>query len=200
MKRGRIIILSGPSGVGKGTVLKEVMRRRPELQFSVSATTRPIRPSETDGVNYHFISKEAFGKLIEEDALLEHVIYADNYYGTPEKPLDEANAKGISVVLEIEVQGALKVFDRRSDTVSIFVAPPSFEELERRLVGRGDTAPEVMKERLRIARWECENARKYQYIVINDSVERAADQIEAILTAEECRSEYQINFLSEEEK
>ena len=200
MKRGRIIVLSGPSGVGKGTVLKEVMRRRPELQFSVSATTRPIRPSEIDGVNYHFISKEAFEKLIAEDALLEHVTYAQNYYGTPEKPIEEANARGISVVLEVEVQGALKVFDRRSDTISIFIAPPSYEELERRLVGRGDTAPEVMRERLRIARWECENAKKYQYIVINDSVERAADQVEAILIAEGCRSEYQTNFLSEEEK
>ena len=199
MKRGRIIILSGPSGVGKGTVLREVMRRRPELKFSVSATTRPIRPSEVDGVNYHFISKEAFEALIADDALLEHVTYADNYYGTPESPLDEANAQGISVVLEIEVQGALKVFERRPDALSIFIAPPSYEELERRLIGRGDTAPEIMRERLRIARWECENAKKYQNIVINDSIERAADQVEAILTAEGCRAEYQTNILSEEE-
>ncbi len=193
-------MLSGPSGVGKGSVLREVMRRRPELQFSVSATTRPIRPSETDGVNYHFISKEAFEKLIADDALLEYVTYADNYYGTPEKPLDEANDKGISVVLEIEVQGALKVFERRPDAISIFIAPPSYEELERRLVGRGDTAPEIMRERLRIARWECENVKKYQYIVINDSIESAAAQVEAILTAEGCRTEYQMNITSEEEK
>ncbi len=193
-------MLSGPSGVGKGSVLREVMRRRPELQFSVSATTRPIRPSETDGVNYHFISKEAFEKLIADDALLEYVTYADNYYGTPEKPLDEANDKGISVVLEIEVQGALKVFERRPDAISIFIAPPSYEELERRLVGRGDTAPEIMRERLRIARWECENVKKYQYIVVNDSIESAAAQVEAILTAEGCRTEYQMNITSEEEK
>lgn len=200
MKKGRIIILSGPSGVGKGTVLREVMRRRPELRFSVSATTRPIRPSETDGVNYHFISKEAFEKLIADDALLEYVTYANNYYGTPEKPLDEANAQGISVVLEIEAQGALKVFERRDDAISIFIAPPSYAELERRLVGRGDTAPEIMQERLRIARWECEVAKKYQYIVVNDNIERAADQIDAILTAEGCRAEYQSMILFEEEK
>ena len=200
MKQGRIIIISGPSGVGKGTVLREVMRRKPELQFSVSATTRPIRPSETDGVNYHFMSKEAFEKLIAEDGLLEHVTYADNYYGTPEKPIDEANARGISVVLEIEVQGALKVLEKRPDAISIFIAPPSYAELENRLVGRGDTAPEIMKERLRIARWECENAEKYQYIVINDTVESAADQVVSILTAEACRAEYQTNILSEEEK
>jgi guanylate kinase len=198
--QGRIIILSGPSGVGKGTVLREVMRRRPELEFSISATTRPIRPSEVDGVNYHFLSKEAFEKLIAEDALLEYVTYADNYYGTPEKPIDEANKNGISVIVEVEVQGAIKVLARRPDALSIFIAPPSYEELERRLVGRGDTAPEIMRERLRIARWECENAKKYQYIVINDSVEKAADQIEAILTAEGCRAEYQTNILTEEEK
>ena len=199
MKKGRIIVLSGPSGVGKGTVLREVMRRRPDLQFSVSATTRPIRPTETDGVNYHFISREAFQKLIADDALLEYVTYADNYYGTPEKPVEEANEKGISVVLEVEVQGALKVFERRPDVISIFIAPPSYEELERRLVGRGDTLPEIMRERLRIARWECENVRKYKYIVVNDCIESAASQIEAILTAESCRTEYQSNILSEEE-
>ena len=200
MKRGRIIIISGPSGVGKGTVIRELRSRRPELQFSVSATTRPVRPSELDGVHYHFISKETFEKLIEEDALLEHVTYADNYYGTPERPIDEANSRGISVVLEIEVKGALKVLERRSDPISIFLAPPSFEELERRLLGRGDTPPEVAQERLRIARWDCAQAKKYQYIVINDIVERAADEVEAILTAEDCRSEYQPNILSEEEE
>ncbi len=199
MKKGRIIVFSGPSGVGKGTVLQEVMRRRPELRFSVSATTRPIRPSETDGVNYYFISKEAFESMIADHSMLEHVTYAGNYYGTPEKPLEEAMEQGLSVVLEIEVQGALQVFANRDDTISIFVAPPSFAELERRLRGRGDTAPEVVEERLRIARWECAQASKYKYIVINDTVERAAAEVEAILTAEACRSEYQESILPKEE-
>ncbi len=198
MRRGRIIIISGPSGVGKGTVLREVMRNRPELRFSISATTRPIRPSETDGVNYYFISKERFEEMIAHDELLEHVNYAGNYYGTPEKPLDEALEQGISVILEIDAQGALKVIDRRPDAISIFIAPPSYKELERRLTGRGDTAPEVAAERLKIAIWECEIAKQYQYIIVNDTVERAAAQMEAILTAESCRSEYQ-TILSEEE-
>ncbi len=191
MKKGRIIILSGPSGVGKGTVLREVMRRRPDLRFSVSATTRKIRPSETDGVNYYFISRERFEQMIACDELLEYVSYAGNYYGTPEKPLNEALEQGISVVLEIEVQGALKVIARRPDAISIFIAPPSYEELTRRLTGRGDTKPEIAAERLKIALWECENAKKYQYIIVNDTIERAADEVEAILTAEACRSEYQ---------
>lgn len=198
MKKGRIIILSGPSGVGKGTVLREVMRNHPELRFSVSATTRPIRPSETDGVNYYFISKERFEEMIEKDELLEYVRYADNYYGTPEQPVNAAIEQGNSVILEIEVQGALKVMQRRPDAISVFIAPPSYEELERRLIGRGDTAPEIAAKRLQIAISECEAAPKYQYIIINNTVECAAAQLEAILTAEGCRSEYQ-TILSEEE-
>ncbi len=198
MKKGRIIILSGPSGVGKGTVLREVMRRRPDLRFSVSATTRPIRPSEIDGVNYYFIGKDRFEQMIANDELIEYAQYAGNYYGTPIKPLEEAIAQGISVILEIEVQGALKVIERRSDAISIFIAPPSFAELRSRLLGRGDTAPEIAEERLRIARWECENAKNYQYIIVNDTVAHAADEVEAVLTAEACRSEYQ-TILSEEE-
>lgn len=198
MKKGRIIILSGPSGVGKGTVLKKVMARRPDLQYSVSATTRPIRPSETDGVNYYFISKDQFEAMIAQNQLLEYASYAGNYYGTPEKPVDDALEKGISVVLEIETQGALKVMKRRADAITIFIAPPSFEELQSRLLGRGDTAPEIAERRLQIARKECSVASEYQYIVINDTVEQAAQRVEAILTAEDCRSQYQNILLKEE--
>ena len=162
MKKGRIIIVSGPSGVGKGTVLREVMKNRPDLQYSVSATTRPIRPSETDGVNYYFISKEQFEAMIAENRLLEYASYAGNYYGTPEKPVEEALERGISVVLEIETQGALQVMKRRADAITVFIAPPSFEELRSRLLGRGDTAPEIAERRLLIARKECELASEYQ--------------------------------------
>ncbi|MBE6928214.1 MAG: guanylate kinase [Ruminococcaceae bacterium] len=199
MKRGKIIVLSGPSGVGKGTVLREVMRNRSDLQFSVSATTRPIRPNEVNGENYWFMDKAQFEQLISDDALLEYVTYADNYYGTPIKPVEEAMDNGIHVVLEIEVQGAMKLFERRDDVISIFIAPPSFEELKRRLLGRGDTAQQIAEKRLRIARWECEAAKKYKYVVVNDDVQRAASEIDAILTAESCRSEYYEMILPEEE-
>ncbi len=198
MKQGKIIILSGPSGVGKGTVLKEVMRGDPSLRFSVSATTRPIRPGEVDGVHYFFMDKPHFEKMIADGELLEYASYAGNYYGTPEKAVDDALAQGINVVLEIEVQGALQVIERRRDAISIFVAPPSFSELRYRLLNRGDTAPEIAERRLHIAEQECRTAEKYQYIVVNDTVEHAAAEIRAILTAEECRSENRFQTLKEE--
>ncbi|MBQ3356554.1 MAG: guanylate kinase [Oscillospiraceae bacterium] len=199
MKQGRIIIVSGPSGVGKGTVLKEVMQDDPTLRFSVSATTRTIRPGEIDGVHYFFIDKPRFEAMLANNEMLEHAQYAGNYYGTPEKAVDDALAQGISVVLEIEVQGALQVMERRPDAISIFIAPPSFEELERRLTCRGDTPPEVAAERLRIAVQECKNAPHYQYTIVNDTVSAAAAKIRAILTAEACRSEYTTIQLKEDE-
>lgn len=198
MKQGRIIIFSGPSGVGKGTVVREVMRRDPSLRFSVSATTRAMRPGEIDGVNYYFVDAPRFEQMIADGELLEHATYAGNYYGTPEKPLDEALAQGISVVLEIEVQGALQVMERRPDAISIFVAPPSYEELARRLSGRGDTPPEVAEKRLKIAFEECRLAKHYQYTIINDTVAHAAEEFQAILTAEACRSPYRTIHLKEE--
>lgn len=198
MTQGRIIIISGPSGVGKGTILKEVMRRVPSLRFSVSATTRQMRPGEVDGVNYYFVDKPRFETMIEKGELLEHAFYAGNYYGTPEEPLNEALAQGQNIVLEIDVQGALQVMKRRPDAISIFIAPPSLEELRRRLNGRGDTAPEVADLRLHIAFHECAIAEQYQYIITNDSVAHAADEFCAILSAEACRSQYRKIQLKEE--
>lgn len=199
MKQGRIIIVSGPSGVGKGTVLKEVMQDDPSLRFSVSATTRAIRPGEIDGVHYYFIGKPRFEEMLANNEMLEHAEYAGNYYGTPEKAVDDALEQGISVILEIEVQGALQVMQRRPDAISIFIAPPSFEELARRLSGRGDTPPDVAAKRLQIAREECKNAPRYRYTIINDTVSAAAAKIRAILTAEACRSEYNTIRPEEEE-
>ena len=198
MNQGRIIIISGPSGVGKGTVLKEVMRRNPALRYSVSATTRPARPNEKHGVHYFFMDKAGFEQMIRRGELLEYASYAGNYYGTPEKAVDDALAQGIHVVLEIEVQGALQVIRRRPDAISIFIAPPSFQELRRRLTDRGDTAPEIAERRLRIAAEECRTAEHYHYIVMNDTVDHAADEIQAILTAEACRSAYRFHTLKEE--
>lgn len=190
MKQGKILIVSGPSGVGKGTVLKALMAKYPNMRFSVSATTRTIRPGEVDGVHYRFMTKAQFEELIARDALLEYASYADNYYGTPSDPVQEGMDRGEIVILEIEVQGALQVMARRKDAISIFIAPPSYEELRNRLFNRGDTAPEVAEKRLKIALEECAHAHEYKYTVVNDTVEEAVREVEAILLAESCRSEY----------
>ncbi len=190
MRRGRILIVSGPSGVGKGTIVREVMKNDPSLQFSVSATTRAMRPGEVEGESYYFVTKERFEEMIAAGELLEHACYAGNYYGTPRRPVEQALANGISIVLEIDVQGGLQVLRRRPDAISVFIAPPSFAELKRRLTGRGDTPPEVAARRLQVAAQECAVAPQYGYTIINDDLCRAVGTLEAILTAEACRSTY----------
>lgn len=135
MSQGRIIIVSGPSGVGKGTILRTVMQQHESLHYSVSATSRPMRPEDREGMSYYFVSRERFEEMIAAGELLEHACYAGNYYGTPLRPVEEALARGESVVLEIDVQGALQVMQRRPDAISVFIAPPSYAELKRRLPG-----------------------------------------------------------------
>ena len=173
-KQGKIFILSGPSGSGKGTVLKSAMKNHPDMFLSVSATTRPPRTGEVDGVHYHFISDDAFLQMVERDELLEHAGYAGNFYGTPRIPVDEALAQGRDVMLEIDVQGAQQIYAKRPDAVRIFLAPPSWTELEHRLVGRGTDSAEKIQQRLRRARDEMALAADYDYFIINDDVERAA--------------------------
>jgi guanylate kinase len=174
--------------VGKGTVLKELFKKR-DLYYSVSATTRAPREGEVDGVHYHFLDVEEFRALIAEDALLEHAEYAGNYYGTPKRYVDEAMDRGQDVILEIEMQGARQVCAKRPETVRIFIGPPSWEELERRLVTRGTDSPEKIAQRLQQARVELDNAGEYDYLIINDTVEKAAAELDAILCAEHCRVE-----------
>ena len=195
---GKLIVISGPSGVGKSTVVKQVMERLHNLHFSVSATTRPIRPGEIDGKNYYFVDRDQFQTMIDRHELLEYAEYVGNYYGTPEAPIDDALAKGQDILLDIEVQGALNVKRRRPDAVLIFMMAPSFTELERRLSGRGDTAPEIVADRLKHARWEFSHAHEYDYLVVNDQVEHAVDEIISIVTAEKCRMETRIHVLKEE--
>ena len=180
MSKGKLFIISGASGVGKSTVLSRVMAERDDLRFSVSATTRAPRPGEVDGQSYYFVSKERFLEMIERDEFLEFDAHMDNYYGTPEKQLNEKLETG-SVILDIEPNGAFNVRARREDATLIFIAPPSMEELLRRLVGRGDTSAEQVMVRQERAKWEMEQSSKYDYVVVNDQVETCAAEILKII-------------------
>ena len=180
MSKGKLFIISGCSGVGKSTVLSRVMAERNDLQFSVSATTRAPRPGEVDGVSYYFVTKEKFQDMIDNDEFVEYDAHMNNSYGTPEAQLNEKLLTG-SVILDIEPNGAFAVRKRRDDATLIFIAPPSMEELLRRLVGRGDTPPEQVKVRQERAQWEMEQSAQYDYVVINDEVETCVEKILKII-------------------
>lgn len=176
MAKGKLFIISGASGVGKSTVLKKVMDGRPDLQFSVSATTRAARPGEEEGVHYYFVTNEQFQKMIEEDAFLEYDAHNRNYYGTPAQQVEDKLQQG-HVILDIEPVGAFNVQKKRPDATLIFIEAPSWEELERRLRGRGDTPEDQIAIRLERARWELEQKEKYHHVVVNDQAQTCADKI-----------------------
>ena len=187
MRRGKTFIICGPSGVGKGTVVARLLASDPTLYFSVSATTRAPRNGEVDGVHYHFLSREQFQQWIAEDAFLEHAEFVGNYYGTPKKYVDAAMEQGRDVLLDIEIQGAEQVHRQRPEVVRIYVAPPSWAELERRLIGRGTEDMEKVRSRLERGKQEFAAASSFDYFVINDTVDNAVTEIRAIMLAEHCR-------------
>lgn len=189
-ERGLLIVLSGPSGVGKGTVRKALFNMDAhDLTYSVSMTTRPIREGEVDGVDYYFVSKEDFEKRISENGFLEYEQFFGNYYGTPRDKVEQQLDLGHEVVLEIEVQGALKVRDQVKDAVFIFLVPPSKKALKDRLISRGTEDDHTINVRLDKAEKEFKLAHKYDYIVVNDDVHNAADRILAIIRAEHAKTE-----------
>ena len=180
MKKGKLIVISGASGVGKGTVLGIMMEKRKDLSFSVSATTRPPRPGEIDGVHYYFITREKFEAMIAAGEFLEYDAHAANYYGTPSAQAEEKQSHG-PVLLDIEPKGAKQVKEKAPDAVLIFIMPPSVQELERRLRGRGDTSEEQIQMRMERATWEMEQRVWYDHVVVNDDPERCAQEILKII-------------------
>ena len=195
MRKGKTFILCGPSGVGKGTVVARLLAQDPTLYFSVSATTRPPRPGEVDGVHYHFLTREQFEEWIAADEFLEHAQFVGNCYGTPRKYVDDAMERGRDVLLDIEIQGAEQVHQKRPEAVRIYIAPPSWAELERRLVGRGTEDMEKVRSRLERGRQEFAAAKDFDYFVINDTVEHAVSELRAIMRAEHCRPAERLDMI-----
>ena len=195
--KGVLIILSGPSGSGKDTVLNKLVKVRDDVKVSISMTTRKQIDGEIDGFHYYFVSREYFEKKISENRMLEYAEYAGNFYGTPKDPVDEMLSSGKSVILKIEVQGAEKIRKLYPDVISIFLMPPSMKALEERLRGRNSEDEETIQHRLVIAREEIKRASEYDYIVINDTVENAVKGIETVINAEKSKTSRNKNIISE---
>lgn len=187
-RKGMLIVISGPSGTGKGTLCGRLLRNDPSLSFSVSATTRAPREGEIEGVHYFFVTEEAYDRLLAEDAFLEHASVHGHRYGTLKSQVDEMMEKGVNVLLDIDPQGAREVMRQRPDCVSVFILPPSYEELRVRLHTRNTDDPKEIERRLGNARGEIEQMHLYQYAVVNDDLELAYQQLSSIIAAEKQRT------------
>ena len=196
MNKGRLIVFSAPSGCGKGTMLAEILKNE-KFRCSVSATTRSPREGEIDGVNYHFLTREDFESRINAEQFLEHAEYCGNYYGTLMSEVDSYLDKGINVILEIEVQGAMKIREKRQDAVFIFVAPPSVGELRRRLNKRGTEDEETIEKRVSEAAGEIAQAEKYDYVIVNDALEDAVRDFFAVIRAEKLKAKFSGELINE---
>ena len=196
-EKGKLIVVSGPSGAGKSTVVFKAMEGRNDLCFSTSVTTRKPRPGEVDGREYFFIEPKEFENMVARGELLEYAQYVSNFYGTPRKYVEDKLNEGVNVVLDIEVQGARQVREKMPEAIKIFIVPPSLDELKRRLINRGTDSLETIEARLFRARQEYQEADFYDYIIVNDDPDRAADELSAIILAEHCRAEARKHFLAE---
>lgn len=197
MEKGLLVVVSGFSGAGKGTIMKKLMENYDNYALSVSATTRHPRPDETEGKSYFFVSKEEFEGMIDGDELIEYAKYVNNYYGTPRKFVSEQQAQGKDVILEIEMQGALKIKQKFPEALLIFITPPSAEELRCRLIGRGTETEEIVQERLSRAIIESEGVETYDYILINDQVDTCVKRLHNLIQASHHRASVHMDIIEQ---
>lgn len=197
MNKGRLFILSGPSGSGKDTVLAGVFERCPEIAFSISSITRPMRAGEREGEKYHFISRAEFEEMIAADALLEHNVFVGNYYGTPREPVERCIAAGGDMIVEVDVNGAAQIRKKMPEAVSIFIMPPSLEVLRDRLSRRGTESAELVEERLASAVGEIARAGEYDYIVVNEALDRAVADVITVIAGDRLRTDRRCALIDE---
>ena len=197
MSKGNLIILSGPSGSGKDTVLSEVFKLHPEIRLSISSITREMRDGEVQDGKYHFVSREEFETAIRNNEMLEYNLYQNNYYGTPKAPVEKAIDEGAEIVLEVDVNGAANIRSQYPDAISIFIMPPSFEVLSKRLNSRGTESKQQIEGRLKAALDEIKHAQEYDYIVINDELSKAVNDVISIIVGNRSSKERQINIIKE---
>lgn len=195
LNKGRLFIVSGPSGSGKDTVLKEIFKCCPEIEFSISSITRPMREGEVEGEKYNFISRERFESMLENDELLEHNVFVGNYYGTPKAPVQKAIDEGRDMIIEVDVNGAFQIKEKLPDSVSIFIMPPSLETLHARLSGRGTEKAEIIEKRMAEALWEIARAVEYDYIVVNDVLEDAVRDAVSVIKTDRMRSDRNLHLI-----
>lgn len=197
MSKGGVFVVSGPSGSGKDTVLKGLFAENPDILFSISSITRAMRPGEREGEKYNFISREHFEEMIKNDLLLEHNVFVGNYYGTPRIPVEKAVYEGRDIIIEVDVNGAAQIRKKLPEAVTVFIMPPSFEELKRRLVGRGTESEELIEKRLRSALDEIKRAEEYDYIIVNDDAAAASQSLMSVIKACRLKTERQKNIINE---
>lgn len=197
MNKGGVFIISGPSGSGKDTVMTELFKKMPELLFSISSITRAMRVGEREGEKYNFITRERFEDMLKNDRLLEHNEFVGNYYGTPREPVERAVANGQDMVIEVDVNGAAQIREKMPEAVSIFIMPPSFAELKRRLSGRGTESEELIQKRLASALGEIKRAAEYDYIVVNENITAAADDIMSVILSSRLKTDRQTKIIDE---